>query len=52
MSASKAGGVKNYSFYTWRLYISTLRQRIKVLLKDVEIRDPTPELFEALVDQA
>ena len=35
-SASKANGVKNYTFYTWRLYVTTLRRRIKALLKDVE----------------
>ena len=27
-------GVKNHKFYTRRLYVSTLRQRIRVLLKD------------------
>jgi hypothetical protein len=49
--ASKAKGVKNYTFYTWRLYITTLRRRIKALLKDVEIKEPTQELYEALIDQ-
>ena len=51
LSASKAGGVKNYKFLTWRLYVSTLRQRIRSLLTDVEIKEPTPELYEALIDQ-
>src|ERR1700738_4557708 len=51
MSASKADGVKNYSFFTWRLYVSTLRQRIKPILMDVEIKEPTPELYGALIDQ-
>jgi hypothetical protein len=50
-SASKADGVKDYTFFTWRLYVTTLRRRIKVLLKDVDIREPTPELIESLVDQ-
>ena len=27
-------GVKNHKFYTRRLYVSTMRQRIRVLLKD------------------
>ena len=51
LSASKAKGVKNYTFYTWRLYISTLRQRIRPLLKDVEIKEPTPDLCKSIVDQ-
>jgi hypothetical protein len=50
-SASEAHGVKNFAFYTWRLYVSTLRQRIRPLLEDVEIGEPTPELYENLIDQ-
>src|ERR1700730_4303376 len=47
-SASKANGVKNHTFYTWRLCVTTLLQRIRALLKDVEIKEPTPELYEDL----
>ena len=50
-SASKFAGVKNYHFFTWRLYISALRQRIRPLLKEVDIKEPTPELCAVLLDQ-
>src|ERR1700694_1115189 len=51
--SSREKGMQNFSFFTWRLYISTLRQRIKVTFKTSEIERPvpTPELVEALVDQ-
>jgi hypothetical protein len=51
LSANKADNVKNFTFYTWRLYISTLRQRIRPMLQDVEIKEPAPELYEALITQ-
>jgi hypothetical protein len=50
---SRKTGVQNFTFFTWRLYISTLKNRIKVTLKTSEIERPipTPELVQDVVDQ-
>ena len=51
--SSRKTKVQNFTYFTWRLYISTLRKRIRFTLKISEIERPmpTPELVEALVDQ-
>src|ERR1022692_2004755 len=52
-SAQKENGIQNYTYFTWRLYISTLRKRIRATLNTSEIERPmpTPELVENLVEQ-
>src|ERR1700680_2602206 len=51
-SANKAKDVKNYTYFTWRMYISALRKRVKVTLKTSEIVrvNPTPELVENMIE--
>src|SRR6266705_4238192 len=45
--------IQNFTFETWRTYLTSLRKAIRVKLEEtpVERQEPTPEVCHAIVDQ-